>query len=65
METAIPAGRLDGMFCQGTDSTGAITQIPLANVVVLSKKDNLSGGAIFGIVLAVLLCLGGLGYIGW
>lgn len=65
VQTPIPKGYLDGLTCQGTDAGGAIVQIPLSQVVQVAKKDSLPGGAIFGIVLAVLVGLGAMAYGGW
>ena len=38
---------------------------PLVQVVKVDKEDDLSGGAVFGIILAVLAAIGIIGYVGW
>ena len=65
VEKAVPKGYLDGLTCQGTDKAGSIIQVPLSQVVQLEQEDELSGGAIFGIVLAVLVALGGMAGGAW
>jgi hypothetical protein len=58
LEEAPLPGRLDGLFCYSAADSAAVTDAtPTANVTTLLHiaREGLSGGAIVGIVIAVLL----------
>lgn len=66
VDKTVPAGYLEGLSCQTTSSSGAIQQVPLHQVVkVASGEKGMSGGAVFGIVVAVLVALSAIGYLIW
>lgn len=63
LERAAPAGRLDGLFCYQARASVEVTDAtPMANITSLAfvAHHHLSGGAVFGIIVAVLLGVAGL-----
>lgn len=67
IDEAVPAGYLDGLTCQMTSASGAAQDVPLAQVVKVEEEehDSISGGAVFGIIVAVVIAFSAVGYIAW
>ena len=58
LEATPPAGRLDGLFCYNAPAHAPISDAtPTSAIATMVHIDHhhLSGGAIFGIIVAVLL----------
>jgi hypothetical protein len=58
LEATPPAGRLDGLFCYNAPVDAPITDATPTSAIATMlhiERHGLSGGAIFGIVVAVLI----------
>ena len=59
-----PQGRLDGLYCFNAGSSDAVVSrtamSDVSSLVHMRHRSRLSGGAVFGIILAVLVGVAGL-----